>query len=187
MVDPKKYEEINRAIKTYGTTGDKGNLDSYSTDDIKKAKSIHRANATQPWFSKYDEVLEEREKLIGQQIEIHKHYRGIAIGYTATVVTLSTLEIGFLVSHVVIKDQGGGIPNWKVCLALFALAVLIFSVLVSVLSQFYIFKGYFSEARGNTSKANQRYFSPADKMMRHILYAFLAGTASTLIEPSGSF
>lgn len=29
-------------------------------------------------------------------IEAHRHYRGIAIGYTATIITLSTLEIGYL-------------------------------------------------------------------------------------------
>lgn len=181
MSDSQKYEQVNRAIKTYGTTGDKGNLDSYSTDDIKKAKSIHRANAIQSWFSKYDEIIEEREKVIEQKIETHKHYRGIAFGYTATVITLATLQIGYLAGQILIKNQEMKVSKWQAIFGTVGLAFLVFSVLVAVLSQFYIFKGYFSEARGNMSKANQRYFSPADKMMRHILYAFLAGTAATLV------
>ena len=104
MDDPKKYELINRAIKTYGTTGGRGDLDSYTTEDIKKAKSVHRANSVHPWFSKYDEIIEEREKAVEWTMEIHKHYRGIAVGYTASVITLSTLQVAYLVSHVLVKS-----------------------------------------------------------------------------------
>lgn len=171
-----KFEQINHLIKEYAQTGEKGNLDEHSLEDIKKAKGIHQANSVHPWFSKYDEIIVDREKRKENLIEVHKHYRGIAIGHTATTITLSTLQAGFLVDYLKEKEFFS-LGNLIGSLALIFFGI---SILISVLSQFYIFKGYFCEARGNTSKANKRYFGPADKMMRHVFYTFLGGTFFTL-------
>jgi hypothetical protein len=93
------------------------------------------------------------------------------------IITLSTLQAGFLVDYLT-KKEFFSLGNLIGSVALIFLCI---SILISVLSQFYIFKGYFCEARGNTSKANKQYFGPSDKMIRHIFYSFLAGTFLTLV------
>lgn len=53
---------------------------------------------------------------------------------------------------------------------------LMLAILLCVFSQFFIFKGYLGEARGNYEKVNRRYFGPTDRIVKYAMKCFLIGT-----------
>lgn len=182
-IESEKYGKIDRLIQKYAQTGERAELDQVSLEDLVRAQAHNHANHFHGWFKKYEELIGERKEALRRNAEIHKHYRGIAIGYTATVVTLSLVGLKYIEN--IWKDIDGPVMKGinlgditKVAL----IGPFLFSILLCVLSQFLIFRGYLKEARGHLEIANKKYFGPTDKIVRLTLYLFLIGTAFVLIS-----
>ncbi|MBI3313735.1 MAG: hypothetical protein HYZ83_05830 [Candidatus Omnitrophica bacterium] len=179
------FQKINDLIQKYAQTGDRSELEKIPLEDLKLAKFINHSYSSFDWYKFYGELIRMREERIKEDLKIkaeaHKHYRQVGIGYTATIITLSLLQLKYFhdifASGSLYFDMFGiDITDGIKLLLMFP---LIFLPLFSVLSQFLIFNGYLAEARG-LPNFNENFFGPADEIINATQVLFLIGTCISL-------
>jgi len=188
-IPDKKSQAIYTVFDRYLRAGDSSLIDKFTIEELEFAiTQCYRDDGRPPhtaMLSRLNQLKEGKKKLeegrlkaIEETRENHKHYRGIGIGYTATVLTLSLFQVNYLYSQLKPEVQ---LHYIAVIACIASLVALIGTVLICVMSQYLIFRGYLAEARSDFHHAINRYFSPADELIKHSIITFLFGTALTLI------
>ena len=122
--------------------------------------------------------MEEQKDPRGEIDKEFQYYRGIIITLAGVIVTLSSSILGFI-----FFDKAPNLIKYEVTAEIFwfiAGTCLILSIVLALLSIYYVLRGYYLQANKNIGQYlgdPTPSFNNADKLMKWVLVLFLIGLA----------
>lgn len=120
--------------------------------------------------------MEEQKDSRVENDKEFQYYRGIIITLAGVIITLSSSILGFI-----FFDKAPNLINYEVTAEIFwfiAGTCLILSIVLALLSIYYVLRGYYLQANKNVGQYlgdPNPSFNNADKLMRWVLAIFFIG------------